>query len=184
MRARGVEPPRAEAHRDLNPARLPVPPRPRTGGRDGNDGDRTHRRAPAALPWGRAPVAQGTERRPSKPMVGGSNPPGRVASGRGLVVRPRRRGRSSHGEATFRAGALQSPRDTASVLPDVGAARRIRPAAPSEAPDGRAPEEALSHLARQSVDRGHRTAGPGSGLGYPPTRRSGRVVSAGGRRMR
>ena len=30
MRARGVEPPRAEAHRDLNPARLPVPPRPRT----------------------------------------------------------------------------------------------------------------------------------------------------------
>jgi hypothetical protein len=29
MRARGVEPPRAEAHRDLNPARLPVPPRPR-----------------------------------------------------------------------------------------------------------------------------------------------------------
>src|SRR5215218_6260671 len=30
MRARGIEPPRAEAHRDLNPARLPVPPRPRT----------------------------------------------------------------------------------------------------------------------------------------------------------
>ena len=29
MRARGVEPPRAEAHRDLNPARLPIPPRPR-----------------------------------------------------------------------------------------------------------------------------------------------------------
>ena len=29
MRARGLEPPRAEAHRDLNPARLPVPPRPR-----------------------------------------------------------------------------------------------------------------------------------------------------------
>ena len=31
MRARGVEPPRAEAHRDLNPARLPVPPRPLEG---------------------------------------------------------------------------------------------------------------------------------------------------------
>jgi hypothetical protein len=30
MRARGLEPPRAEAHRDLNPARLPVPPRPRS----------------------------------------------------------------------------------------------------------------------------------------------------------
>ena len=29
MRARGLEPPRAEAHRDLNPARLPVPPHPR-----------------------------------------------------------------------------------------------------------------------------------------------------------
>ena len=29
VRARGLEPPRAEAHRDLNPARLPVPPRPR-----------------------------------------------------------------------------------------------------------------------------------------------------------
>ena len=29
VRARGVEPPRAEAHRDLNPARLPVPPHPR-----------------------------------------------------------------------------------------------------------------------------------------------------------
>ncbi len=29
MRARGLEPPRAEAHRDLNPERLPVPPRPR-----------------------------------------------------------------------------------------------------------------------------------------------------------
>ena len=31
MRARGIEPPRAEAHRDLNPARLPVPPRPPDG---------------------------------------------------------------------------------------------------------------------------------------------------------
>ena len=31
MRARGLEPPRAEAHRDLNPARLPVPPRPPDG---------------------------------------------------------------------------------------------------------------------------------------------------------
>ena len=31
MRARGLEPPRAEAHRDLNPARLPVPPRPPEG---------------------------------------------------------------------------------------------------------------------------------------------------------
>ena len=30
VRARGLEPPRAEAHRDLNPARLPVPPRPRS----------------------------------------------------------------------------------------------------------------------------------------------------------
>jgi hypothetical protein len=29
MRARGIEPPRAEAHQDLNLARLPVPPRPR-----------------------------------------------------------------------------------------------------------------------------------------------------------
>ncbi len=29
MRARGLEPPRARAHRNLNPARLPVPPRPR-----------------------------------------------------------------------------------------------------------------------------------------------------------
>ena len=29
MRARGFEPPRAEAHQDLNLARLPVPPRPR-----------------------------------------------------------------------------------------------------------------------------------------------------------
>jgi hypothetical protein len=29
MRARGLEPPRAEAQRDLNPPRLPVPPRPR-----------------------------------------------------------------------------------------------------------------------------------------------------------
>ena len=29
MRAEGIEPPRAEAHRDLNPARLPISPRPR-----------------------------------------------------------------------------------------------------------------------------------------------------------
>ena len=29
MRARGLEPPRARAHRNLNPARLPVPPHPR-----------------------------------------------------------------------------------------------------------------------------------------------------------
>jgi hypothetical protein len=29
MRARGLEPPRACAHRNLNPARLPVPPHPR-----------------------------------------------------------------------------------------------------------------------------------------------------------
>ena len=32
VRARGVEPPRAEAHRDLNPARLPIPPHPRRSG--------------------------------------------------------------------------------------------------------------------------------------------------------
>ena len=31
VRARGLEPPRAGAHRDLNPARLPVPPRPPEG---------------------------------------------------------------------------------------------------------------------------------------------------------
>ena len=31
-----------------------------------------------ALPLSRAPVAQGTERRPSKPRVGGSNPPRRI----------------------------------------------------------------------------------------------------------
>ena len=35
VRARGLEPPRAEAHRDLNPARLPVPPRPRSPTRIG-----------------------------------------------------------------------------------------------------------------------------------------------------
>ena len=29
---RGVEPPRAEAHRHLKPARLPIPPHPRTNG--------------------------------------------------------------------------------------------------------------------------------------------------------
>ena len=29
MRAEGLEPPRAEAHQDLNLARLPIPPRPR-----------------------------------------------------------------------------------------------------------------------------------------------------------
>src|SRR4051812_42641413 len=29
MRAEGLEPPRAEAHRHLKPARLPIPPRPR-----------------------------------------------------------------------------------------------------------------------------------------------------------
>ena len=29
VRARGLEPPRAFAQRDLNPPRLPVPPRPR-----------------------------------------------------------------------------------------------------------------------------------------------------------
>ncbi len=28
MRMRGVEPPRAEAHRHLKPARLPIPPHP------------------------------------------------------------------------------------------------------------------------------------------------------------
>ena len=32
MRARGLEPPRAEAQRDLNPPRLPIPPRPRGEG--------------------------------------------------------------------------------------------------------------------------------------------------------
>ena len=30
MRMRGVEPPRAEAHRHLKPARLPIPPHPRS----------------------------------------------------------------------------------------------------------------------------------------------------------
>ena len=29
MRAEGLEPPRAEAHQDLNLARMPIPPRPR-----------------------------------------------------------------------------------------------------------------------------------------------------------
>jgi hypothetical protein len=29
MRAEGLEPPRAEAHQDLNLARIPIPPRPR-----------------------------------------------------------------------------------------------------------------------------------------------------------
>jgi hypothetical protein len=29
MRMRGVEPPRAKAHRHLKPARLPIPPHPR-----------------------------------------------------------------------------------------------------------------------------------------------------------
>ena len=33
VRARGLEPPRACAQRDLNPPRLPVPPRPRSTGR-------------------------------------------------------------------------------------------------------------------------------------------------------
>jgi hypothetical protein len=33
MRARGLEPPRGKPHRDLNPARLPVPPHPRLGHR-------------------------------------------------------------------------------------------------------------------------------------------------------
>jgi hypothetical protein len=28
MRAEGLEPPRAEAHQDLNLARIPIPPRP------------------------------------------------------------------------------------------------------------------------------------------------------------
>ena len=32
------------------------------------------------IPFSGAPVAQWTERRPSKPLVGGSNPPGRTAS--------------------------------------------------------------------------------------------------------
>ena len=31
MRMRGVEPPRAKAHRHLKPARLPIPPHPRRG---------------------------------------------------------------------------------------------------------------------------------------------------------
>jgi hypothetical protein len=29
MRLRGIEPPRAQAHTDLNRARLPIPPQPR-----------------------------------------------------------------------------------------------------------------------------------------------------------
>ena len=33
VRAKGLEPPRAFAHQDLNLARLPVPPRPRSGQR-------------------------------------------------------------------------------------------------------------------------------------------------------
>jgi hypothetical protein len=31
VRARGLEPPRDRSHRDLNPARLPIPPHPRSG---------------------------------------------------------------------------------------------------------------------------------------------------------
>src|SRR5262245_212990 len=43
MRARGVEPPRAQAHRDLNPTRLPVPPRPRAAkGSPGTGGSHWH----------------------------------------------------------------------------------------------------------------------------------------------
>ena len=33
MRVRGLEPPRAEAQRDLNPSRLPIAPHPRSGNR-------------------------------------------------------------------------------------------------------------------------------------------------------
>ena len=45
-----------------------------------DDPDRRLRRqiAPRALRFAQAPVAQGTERRPSKPRVGGSNPPRRT----------------------------------------------------------------------------------------------------------
>lgn len=32
VRARGLEPPRDRSHRDLNPARLPIPPHPRAWG--------------------------------------------------------------------------------------------------------------------------------------------------------
>ncbi len=50
-----------------------------------------HRRPAAESGGGRAtlarqaPVAQWTERRPSKPLVGGSNPPGRIFLGRASV---------------------------------------------------------------------------------------------------
>ena len=37
-----------------------------------------HRRHPSGLPFPHAPVAQWTERRTSNPLVGGSNPPGRI----------------------------------------------------------------------------------------------------------
>ncbi len=51
MRARGVEPPRAEAHRDLNPARLPVPPHPRDPKRNAlHPRPRRRPRGPAAAP--------------------------------------------------------------------------------------------------------------------------------------
>src|SRR3989304_2319238 len=57
MRAGGLEPPRAEAQRDLNPPRLPVPPRPRRA-KDrshvvAGEATREPRGPPAAAPGGR-----------------------------------------------------------------------------------------------------------------------------------
>jgi hypothetical protein len=72
MRARGLEPPRAEAHRDLNPARLPIPPHPLAG-----TAYRCERRAtrqaraspllPARSPPPRAPARARRGRRGSLP---------------------------------------------------------------------------------------------------------------------
>ena len=55
MRMRGLEPPRAEAHTDLNRARLPIPPHPRGGQCSRGTSartvrERTYHAAPAPLP--------------------------------------------------------------------------------------------------------------------------------------